>query len=138
MTSACTYSVASSARSSTDTTEHVLRPHTSAHTRTQRGRREADTHARHGIHLSSYVCAIINKSEIAKAADSPLRIPNERSGGGGGGWLSSRALKEGVPNRQHEGANNKDSCHTREDLQTPPIDNNSGSSSPIEPDHHVQ
>lgn len=55
MTSACTYF-------SSDTTEHVLRPH-SAHTRWQ-----AHTHAAQGdgVHLCSCVCAIINTAEIAR------------------------------------------------------------------------
>lgn len=73
---------------------------THTHTPTEAGR-QADTHAGYGIHLSSYVCAIINKSEIARL-QTP-RSEYQTSGAEEGGRLRlSGALKEGDPNRQPE------------------------------------
>lgn len=75
------------------------RTHAHAHTRRQAGRQTC-MHAGYGIHLCSYVSAIINKSEIA---DTPLRIPSDqrrREAGGAEDWDWTGALKEGVPNWQ--------------------------------------
>lgn len=86
VTSACTYSVASSARSSIDTTEHVLRPHTSTHEQTHT---EADRHA-YRIRNSSllHVCAIINNSGIARlqTARSEYQTSGGAEGRRGGDW----------------------------------------------------
>lgn len=116
MTSACTYSVASSARFSIDTTEHVLRPHTSTHTY-RHTQRQTDTHAGYGIHLSSYVCAIINKSEIAKLQTprSEYQTSGAEEGGREGGRERETETEQGSEGGGSQlatlGANNKDSRH---------------------------
>lgn len=110
-------------RSSIDTTEHARRPHTSAHTHTDR---HTDMHAGDGIHLSSYVCAIINKSEIARlqTARSEYQTSGAEQKEGGRGRLSG-ALKKGVPNWQPAvpvtGTAVTATCET---VQTPPVGNN--------------
>lgn len=110
VTSACTYSVASSACFYIDTTEHVLRPHTPARAHTYR-HTQADTHAGYGIHLSSYVCAIINKSEIARL-QTP-RSEYQTSGGEGRERKteSERGSEGGGSQLATLNTNNKDSCH---------------------------
>lgn len=126
MTSACTYSVASSARFSTDTTEHVLRPHTSTHEQTHTG---ADRHA-YRIRNSSllYVCAIINNSEIARLQTA--RSEYQTSGGEeGGSGRPSGALEEGVPHWQPSVPITRTAVTaTRETLQPPQVDKNNEAS----------
>lgn len=127
MTSACTYSVASSARRSVDTTEHVLRPHTSAHTH-RHTQRQADTHAGYGIHLSPYVCAIINKSEIARLQAPRSEYQTSGAEEGGSARLN-RAQEEGALNWQPSVPITRTAVTaTREIHQTPAVDDNNGGS----------
>lgn len=121
VTSACTYSVASWAPSSVDTTEHVLRPHTGARARAQtRARAGGQTRARarYGIHFSSYdrrrsyVRTIIN-NRVLQCWLTPRSEYKTRGGkeGRGGEAGSTGAPKEGVPNRGPSASQYKDSCH---------------------------
>lgn len=81
--------------------------HKRAHTQ-----RQTDTHAGYGIHLSSYVCAIINKSEIAR-----LQTPcsEYQTSGAEEGGKEREETKEGPEGGGSQlatlGASNKDCCH---------------------------
>ncbi len=97
-----------------------------SHKRTQR---QTDTHAGYGIHRSSYVCAIINKSEIARLQTPRSEYQTSGAEGRGGEGRLNRALKEGVPNWQPSVPITRTAVTaTRETLLTPPVhDNNAGS-----------
>lgn len=112
MTSACTYSVASSPRSSADATEHVPRPRTGAHTHGH-AEGEADRRARRRRNSSRLVFLRHNKhGRDREAADSAIRIPRsgaERSGEGR--REAERGSEGGGSSLTTLGAKNKDSCH---------------------------
>lgn len=83
---------------------------THARTHALRGR-QTQPHAGYGIHLSSYVCTIINKSEIAMLQTQSSEYQTRREEGSGRPRVEQGAPMEGGSQLATISANNKDSCH---------------------------
>ena len=73
---------------------------------------DTDTHAGYGIHRSSYVRAIINKSENARLQQRTENAEVPEAGGGEeAGGRADQGHEGGGSQLATLGANNEDSCH---------------------------